>query len=88
MTSSTPSPYIVTEGKRATLECRVTTANPSSSITWLWYETDRPSNVLNNRPTLAIINIQRNRSGSYSCTASNSVGTSEVVDINIDVQCE
>lgn len=88
MTSSTLNPYKVTEGQAAILECRVTAANPSSNITWQWYKTDRPGTMIHNGPTLRIPNIQRNRSGSYSCTASNSVGTSEVVDINIDVQCE
>uniref|UniRef100_A0A8W8NFL9 Hemicentin-1 n=1 Tax=Magallana gigas TaxID=29159 RepID=A0A8W8NFL9_MAGGI len=86
VTSSTLNPYKVTEGQAAILECRVTAANPSSNITWQWYKTDRPGTMIHNGPTLRIPNIQRNRSGSYSCTASNSVGTSEVVDINIDVQ--
>lgn len=88
MTSSIPSPYKVKEGHTASLECRVTAANPNFSIIWRWYKTDNPSNVLHNGPVLAIPNIKKNRSGTYSCTASNDVGTSEVVDINIDVQCE
>lgn len=35
-----------------------------------------------------VADIKRNRSGSYSCTASNTVGTSEAVIVDIDVQCE
>lgn len=88
MTTSTTNPYRIKEGKTATMECRVTAANPSSSIVWRWYKTDNPSDVLHNGPYLSISNIQRNRSGSYSCIASNIVGTSFAASIDLDVQCE
>lgn len=88
MTSRTLSPYRVTEGQTATLECRVTAANPNSSITWRWYNTDNPINVLHNGPTLLIPKIQRNISGLYRCTASNVVGTSLAATTIVDIQCE
>lgn len=78
VTSLTTSPYAVLEGETATLECTVAAAN----------QTDSRSKVLYDGPTFTIPNIKRNRSGSYSCSASNVVGTSEAVIIYIDVQCE
>lgn len=88
LTSNSPNPYKVIEGQTATLECRVTAANPVFNITWRWYKTDNPSKVLHNEPTLSIQHIQRTRSGLYHCTASNSVGTSLPVNILLDVQCK
>lgn len=86
--TSTISPYIVIEGKTATLECILTDANPSKGIAWKWFKTDSPSIVLYKGPIFKIANIQRDKSGSYNCTANNSVGTSEAVTINVDIQCE
>lgn len=88
VTSATASPYTVLEEETATIECTVAAANPNISILWKWFKTDSLANVLHNGPTFAIPNIKRNRSGSYSCTASNSVGTSVAVIIDIDIQCE
>lgn len=81
------SPYIVIEGQTAKLICKMTTANPNTSITWKWIKTDSPATVLHNGPSYIIPNIQRGRSGSYNCTAINSVGTSKAVTIILDVQC-
>ena len=86
--SSPPSPYRVREGQTATLACTVTAANPNTGITWRWFKTDSPNNVLHNGPSYILPNIQRGRSGSYSCTASNSVGTSEAATVNVSVQCK
>lgn len=88
VTSSTLSPYKVTEGKTATLGCILTDANPNTSIVWKWFKTDSSSIVLYDGPIFKIANIQRDKSGSYSCTAGNSVGTSVAVTIYVDVQCE
>lgn len=88
VTSSTQNPYKVTEGQTASLECRLTDANPSSNITWQWYKTGSSSSALYNRPVFNIANIKRNMSGSYSCTASNSVGTSVAFTIYVDVLCK
>lgn len=83
-----PSPYRVIEGQKATLECLVTAANPNTSIIWRWFKTDSPSNVLYNGSICHVHDIQRNMSGLYNCTASNSVGTAEAVTITVDVLCE
>lgn len=82
------SPYRVKEGQRATLVCLVTAANPNTSIIWRWFKTDSPSNVLYNGSIYHVHDIQRNMSGLYNCTASNSVGTAVAVTIAVDVLCE
>ncbi|XP_078332852.1 hemicentin-1-like isoform X2 [Crassostrea virginica] len=83
---NTPNPYRVIEGQTATLICSMTTANPNSSTAWKWIKTNSPTTVLHNGPKYTIPNIQRGSSGSYSCTASNSVGTSDPATVNLDVQ--
>ena len=71
----------------ATLECTVTDANPKT-MNWRWFKTDSPNNVLHNGPSYTLSNIQRGTTGSYSCTASNTVGTSEAATVDINVQCK
>lgn len=44
--------------------------------------------MLHNGPIYTLSNIQRNGSGVLRCIASNFVGTSEPVNIYIDVQCK
>ena len=85
--SNTSSSYSVIEGETATLMCTVTDANPNYNITWKWIKTDSPNMVLHNGSVYTISNVQRGRSGSYNCTASNTVGTSETAMIEVDVQC-
>lgn len=87
VTSILSSPYIVEEGQTVSLSCAVIDANPNTNITWRWFRTDRPYNTLFYGPNYTVSNIQRNMSGSYTCTARNSVGTSEADVINVDVQC-
>nr|XP_022287372.1 nephrin-like isoform X2 [Crassostrea virginica] len=84
--SSLPSPYTLTEGQTATLVCTVISANPSTLITWKWFKSDTPNTFLHTGSTYTIHNIQRGRSGSYNCTASNAVGTSEPATVEVDVQ--
>ena len=88
VTPTTQSPYRVTEGQTATLSCAVTDANPNTGITWRWIKTDSPNTVLDTGANYTIPNIQRGRSGNYSCTASNTAGASKAVTIDIDVQCK
>lgn len=88
VTPSTPNPYRVTEGQTALLECRLTGANPKTGIVWTWFKPGSPSNALYNGPIFNIANIKRNMSGSYSCTAGNSIGTSVAATIYVDVLCE
>ena len=85
---TTQSPYKVREGQTATLNCEVTDANPNTGITWRWINTDSPNTVLDTGANYTIPNIQRGRSGKYSCTASNTAGSSVAVTIDIDVQCK
>ena len=87
MESYTPNPYRVVEGQTATLICTMTTANPNTSFIWKWIKNDSPTTVLHNGSNYTIPNIQRGSSGLYSCIASNSVGTSDPVTVNLDVQC-
>ena len=75
------------EEETATLVCRVTDANPSINISWRWYKADRPENILHIGPNYTIANITRGRSGSYSCTATNTVGISKAATIEVNVQC-
>jgi hypothetical protein len=88
VTISTASPYQVEEKRTATMVCSVSDANPNTDITWRWVKTDSPSNVLHSETTYTIYNIQRAASGTYSCTASNSIGTSIPVTVEVDVQCK
>ena len=81
------NPYRVREGETAALMCKLSSANPNTGITWRWIKTVSPNTVLHNEPNYTIPNIQRGRSGSYTCTASNAVGTSERATITVDVKC-
>lgn len=82
------SPYRVIEGQTAALKCALIDANPYTSIIWRWSRTYRPEYVLYSGPNYTIPNIHRNMSGTYNCTASNSVGTSEAGITTVDVLCE
>lgn len=63
-------------------------ANPNGSITWKWSKLNSTTIVLNNGPIYEISNVMRNKSGSYSCSAINTIGPSKEVTIIIDVQCK
>lgn len=82
----TRSTYTVEEGDTVELNCIVSAANPNTSIVWRWVNIGNPSNSLSNTSTYRISNIQRNRSGTYSCNATNSVGSSAVTLV-VNVQC-
>ncbi|XP_078319162.1 cell adhesion molecule Dscam1-like [Crassostrea virginica] len=86
VTTGSSKSYTVNEGQTATLSCTVTDANPNTDITWRWFKTDSPNNVLHNGSDYTISNIQRGRSGKYHCSARNVVGTSENTTIEVDVQ--
>lgn len=83
--STLKSQYPIIEGQTAELECTVTNANPDTNITWKWYKSNIPGNVLYRGPIYSISNIKRDMKGSYNCTAKNSIGESLAAMINIDV---
>nr|XP_022320733.1 hemicentin-1-like [Crassostrea virginica] len=85
VSSNLSSPYTVREGETVTLVCTVTDANPNTGIIWKWIKTNNPNNVLHNGPNYTVSNIQKGSSGSYSCTANNVVGASEVATVYVDV---
>ena len=86
--ASITNPYKVVEEHTATFVCILTAANPNTGITWKWIKTDSPHTALSSGPNYTISNIRREESGLYSCTATNSVGTSEAVTIDVDVLCK
>eukprot|EP00105_Crassostrea_gigas_P033721 XP_011457195.1 PREDICTED: B-cell receptor CD22 [Crassostrea gigas] len=86
--SNVSSSYKVLEGTTAVLRCAVIAANPNTGIMWRWFRTETPIDFefLSYIPIFTISHIHRNMSGSYNCSASNSVGTSEAAVITVDVQ--
>lgn len=88
MLSLTSSPYRVHEGNPATLQCKVTDGNPMTDIGWKWFDEKNSSNVLFTEKTYTIPKVRRDKSGNYSCTATNSVGTSVAATIHLDIQCK
>lgn len=76
------------EGDNATLECSVKVANPNTNVTWRWFRTVSPMDTLHSGSTYTIFGIMRDMAGSYSCTAKNSIGTSEALIITVNVQCK
>lgn len=88
MASNTQSPYVVIEGQTAMLTCVVTDANPLTNVTYRWFNAEHPSKVLHNHPNYTIPYTMRNMSGFYNCIANNSVGKSNPVTVNLDIQCK
>lgn len=86
VTTNIQSPYRVIEGETTSLECIVSAANPNTSISWIWLNAN--GNILHTGQTYIMRMIQRNQSGSYNCSAKNSVGMSVGVTIFVDVQCK
>ncbi|XP_068997552.1 basement membrane-specific heparan sulfate proteoglycan core protein isoform X4 [Embiotoca jacksoni] len=83
--ASVPEPLmVVVEGQTATLHCEAH-GLPSPAITWSKLRSPLPwrHEVVNN--SLVLPNIGRQDSGEYICSASNSMGTTEVT-IMLDVE--
>ena len=74
----------VIEGGSAVLECNVTAANPSATVTWR-----SPTNAViphtNGRALLS--SIKRNQNGLYTCQASNRIGSATNTSI-LTVDCK
>lgn len=88
LTSNTSRTYTVIEDEKAVLQCILVDANPKKGIVWKWFKTDEPGTVLSDGPRFTIQNIRRQNFGSYKCTAENTAGTSDAIEIVVVVQCK
>ena len=73
----------VEEGKNVTKECNVAAGTPPLNFVWKNVKTGQ----VTKEKLLTIINIRRNQSGEYRCTANNTCGN-ESTTMFIDVQCK
>ena len=73
----------VEEGRNVTKECNVTAGTPPLNVFWKNAKTAQ----FTTGKLLTIINIRRNQSGEYRCTANNSCGN-ESTGMFIDVHCK
>ena len=73
----------VEEGRNVTKECSVTAGTPPLNYFWKNLKTGQ----VTTRKLLTIINIRRNQSGEYRCTANNTCGN-ESTGMFIDVHCK
>lgn len=75
----------VVEGSDASLSCNAT-GNPVPQITWK--KVNVPDTFLANGSALTIKSINRNKAGSYQCTASNGIGEAAQATGVIIVNCK
>ncbi|XP_056011996.1 hemicentin-1-like [Ostrea edulis] len=75
----------MTEHRDAVMICSVIDANPITGITWTWKKTSN-SVILSHEATYTILRISRDQAGDYSCTATNTIGISTPVTVQVDVQ--
>ena len=73
----------VEEGRNVTKECNVTAGTHPLNVFWKNVKTGQ----VTKGKLLTIINIRRNQSGEYRCTANNTCGN-ESTGMFIDVQCK
>ena len=73
----------VEESKNVTEECNVAAGTPPLNFVWKNVKTGQ----VTKEKLLTIINIRRNQSGEYRCTANNTCGN-ESTGMFIDVQCK
>ena len=73
----------VEEGRNVTKECNVTAGTPPLNYFWKNVKTGQ----VNEGKLLNIINMRRNQSGDYRCTAKNTCGN-ESTGMFIDVHCK
>lgn len=73
----------VEESKNVTKECNVAAGTPPLNNFWKNVKTDQ----ITTGKLLTIINIRRNHSGEYKCTANNTCGN-ETTTMFINVDCK
>ena len=73
----------VEEGRNVTKECNVTAGTPPLNYFWKNMKTGK----VTEGKLLTIIDIRRNQSGEYRCTANNTCGN-ESTGMFIDVHCK
>ena len=81
---SAPGNQVVLEGNSLTLHCNAS-GNPSPNITWT---RDKSSSVLPQGNIYNILNIHRDATGYYTCTAWNGVGEQQNATAVVTVLCE
>lgn len=67
-----------------TLRC-IADANPPASIIW---QRQGSRDVVSISETLIFKPVNQRDSGTYTCTAKNSVGTSQPISATLDVKCK
>ena len=68
------------------LKCHVD-ANPPAEGNVVWRKLGE-SGVFSDQQDLKFLPATRNHSGTYTCEATNTVGGSDPISVNIDVKCE
>ena len=82
--TSAPGNQVVLEGNNLTLHCNAS-GNPSPNITWT---RDKSSSVLHQGNIYSIVNIHRDATGNYTCTAWNGVDKQQNATAVVAVHCE
>ena len=86
--ASSPDKQTVTEGSNLDMFCH-TTGKPTPYITWTRVlENGTNSDVLFNGSSWRIVNIKRNFTGQYRCTADNGIGDPVNHTFPVNVLCE
>ena len=86
--TSSPDRETVTEGSNLDVSCHAT-GKPFPNITWTRVlEDGTNSEVLFNGSSWHIVNIRRNFTGQYRCTADNGIGDPVNHTFPVNVHCE
>lgn len=79
-----PGSNIVTQVNAAsvTVECLVKDANPNTDLAFSW---TKDSIQISSSQTYIIMDVQLSNKGTYSCTCSNTAGTSKPAFVTVEV---
>lgn len=79
-----PGPNIVTrvDAASVTLECLVKDANPNTDLAFSW---TKDSIQISSSQTYTIMDVKLSDKGTYSCTCSNTAGTSKPAFVTVEV---